>query len=117
MVHTVLLIEDEEELREVMRDALEDEGYTVVAAREGQEALDAVHGIEHVCLVLLDLLMPGMNGWDFIEAVKTRPDFAHVPVVVHTSAPGRAPSGVATVLQKPLRIERLLAVVREYCPS
>ena len=76
MIHTVLLIEDEEELREVMRDALEDDGYTVVAAREGQEALDAIPRIDHVCLVLLDLLMPGMNGWDFLDAVKTRPDFA-----------------------------------------
>jgi CheY-like chemotaxis protein len=115
MIHTVLLIEDEEELREVMRDALEDEGYRVVAAREGQEALEAIPRIDHICLVLLDLLMPGMNGWDFLDAVKARPDFAKVPVVVHTSAPSRAPSGVAKVLQKPLRIERLLSVVREYC--
>jgi len=115
MTHTVLVIEDEEELRELIREALEMNGYTVVTADEGQEALDAIARIERPCLVLLDLLMPGMNGWEFFERMRACPELAAVPVVVHSSAPSRAPEGVSRVLQKPLEFDRLLAVVREYC--
>lgn len=114
-MHTLLLVEDEEDLREMMREALEGKGYTVVTAADGAEALNAASRIESLCLVLLDLLMPGMNGWDFFDAFKARPEFASVPVVVHSSAPSRAPAGVARVLQKPLKLERLLSVVQEHC--
>jgi CheY-like chemotaxis protein len=115
MNHTVLLVEDEDDLRELMRDALELNGYAVVAANDGQEALDKIGRIDHVCLVLLDLLMPGMNGWEFFAHLRARPEFASVPVVVHSSAPDRAPDGVTRVLQKPLQLDRLLLVVREFC--
>jgi two-component system chemotaxis response regulator CheY len=115
MNHTVLLVEDEEELREMMSEALREEGYAVVAARDGREALASLSGIEQLCLVLLDLVMPGMNGWDFFEAFKARPESVAVPVVIHSSAPGRAPEGATRILQKPLRLESLLAVVQEYC--
>lgn len=115
MTHTVLVVEDEEDLREMMRDALEMNGYAVVTASDGEDALAKIGGIEHVCLVILDLLMPVMNGWDFFERMRQRSELASVPVVVHSSAPGRAPSGVARVLQKPLMLDRLLSVVGEYC--
>jgi CheY-like chemotaxis protein len=111
----VLVVEDEEELREMMRDVLERQGYAVVAASDGQAALDALPRIDSLCLVLLDLLMPGMDGWDFFDAFRTHPELAAVPVVVHSSAPSRAPKGVTQVLQKPVKLDRLLAVVREYC--
>ncbi len=117
MAHTILLVDDEEDLREMMREALEREGYLVVTAGDGQEALDALPGIEGLCLILLDLLMPGMNGWDFFESFKARPDSDGVPVVVHSSAPSQAPKGVTRALSKPLRLDRLLAVVREYCDA
>jgi CheY-like chemotaxis protein len=115
--HTVLLIEDEEELREGMRDALEFDGYTVLAAADGQAALDQLARIDHVSLVLLDLLMPGMNGWDFFAKIRSLPAYAAVPVVVHSSVPSRAPQGVTRVLQKPLKFQQLLAVVREFCAA
>jgi CheY-like chemotaxis protein len=115
MNHTVLVVEDEDDLRESMRDALELNGYEVVAAQEGQEALDQLDRLEHVCVVLLDLLMPGMNGWEFYERMRARPNLAGVPVVVHTSAPSRAPIGVTRVVQKPIDLTRLLSLVREYC--
>ena len=115
MNHTVLVVEDEDELRESMRDVLELNGYAVAAAREGQEALDEMDRLGHVCVVLLDLLMPGMNGWEFFEKMRARSEFANVPVVVHSSAPSRAPEGVSRVVQKPLRLDRLLSIVREFC--
>jgi CheY-like chemotaxis protein len=115
--HTVLIVEDEEDLREMMREALELKGYRVVTAHEGQDALDKLAGIEQLCLVLLDLLMPGMNGWEFFEKMRERPELAQVPVIVHSSASNRAPVGVTRVLQKPILFDRLISVVGEYCAS
>jgi CheY-like chemotaxis protein len=117
MTHTVLVVEDEEELREFMRDALELDGYAVVTAEDGQDALDKIGGIDHLCLVILDLLMPVMSGWDFVDKMRARVELASVPVVVHSSAPGPMPTGVTRILQKPIPFERLLSVVREYCPE
>ena len=115
--HTVLVVEDEEDLRELMRLSLELRGYRVITAREGQDALDKIDGIEQLCLVLLDLLMPGMNGWDFFENFRKRPELAGVPVIVHSSASSGAPAGVTRVLQKPIQFERLISVVSEYCQN
>ena len=117
MIHTVLVVEDELDLREMMRDALELNGYAVVTAEDGQDALNKISGIENLCLVLLDLLMPVMSGWEFVERIRQRAELASVPVVVHSSAPGPEPAGVARVLQKPILFDRLLSVVQEYCPA
>ena len=114
MKHTVLLVEDDAPLRELMREALELSGYNVVAADNGRDALAAMARIEHVCLIILDLLMPVMNGWEFFSEIQSRPALAEVPVVVHTSEPSQAPAG-ARVLQKPIKLERLLSVVQEFC--
>jgi CheY-like chemotaxis protein len=116
MSHTILVVEDERELREMMRDALELGGYSVVTADDGQDALEKLADVDDPCLVILDLLMPVMNGWDFLEKVRQHPVHAAVPVVIHTSAPAQAPAGVR-VLEKPVTFEGLLAVVREYCPA
>lgn len=115
MTHTVLVVEDETDLREMMREALESNGYAVVTAEEGGDALAAIARIEHPCLVLLDLLMPGMNGWDFFKEMRARPQYAAVPVIVHSSATTGAPQGATRVLRKPLDFDRLLDVVREFC--
>jgi CheY-like chemotaxis protein len=115
VTHTVVVVEDEEELREMMREALELNGYSVVTAEEGREALEKIAQVEHVCLVFLDLLMPGMNGWDFFMHMRKRPELAAVPVIVHSSVPGRAPVGVTHAFQKPVVLDRLLSVVADYC--
>jgi len=117
MSHTVLLVEDEEELRETMRDALELNGYAVVAAQDGQAALEELDRIDHLCMVLLDLLMPRMNGWEFLSKMRERPEMADVPVIIHSSLPSHAPQGVTRVLQKPIELQRLLSVVREFCAA
>jgi CheY-like chemotaxis protein len=115
MTHTVLVVEDEQHLREMMRDALELNGYAVVTAEHGADALTKLPSIEHLCLVILDLLMPVMDGRTFVTKMRERAELSSVPIVVHTSAPGQPPDGVSMILQKPLVFDRLLAVVREYC--
>jgi len=115
--HTVLIVEDEEDLRELMRDALQLRGYSVVTAEEGTDALRKIDDIGPPCVILLDLLMPGMNGWDFFAKVRERPELSDVPVIIHSSAATRAPAGATRVLQKPLAFERLVSIVAEYCRS
>lgn len=115
MKHTVLLVEDESDLREMIQEALELSGYAVVAVGDGQAALDAIPSIERICLVVLDLLMPGMNGWDFCEHARKRPELASVPIVIHSSATNVVPEGVAAVVRKPVKLAQLLSIVGEYC--
>ncbi len=115
MAHTVLVVEDEQELREMMRDALELNGYAVVAAEHGGDALAKLPAIDSLCLVILDLVMPVMDGWEFLARLRADTALASVPVVVYTSAAGQAPAGVTRVIQKPLMFDRLLSIVRDYC--
>ena len=100
-----------------MRDALELNGYAVVTAADGRAALAKIDSLDHICVVLLDLLMPGMNGWDFFEKVRERRELDAVPIVIHSSAVARAPQGAARVFVKPMSFDQLIAVVREYCAA
>jgi len=95
----------------------EKDRYVVVTAEEGQDALFKLERIERPCLVLLDLLMPGMNGWEFYTKMRQLPNLDGVPVIVHSSASERAPAGVTQVIQKPITFDRLLAVVSKYCAA
>jgi CheY-like chemotaxis protein len=115
MTHTVLIVEDEVELRELIQVALELNGYSVVAVGDGRAAFEAIPRIERLCLVLLDLLMPGMNGWDFVAQARTQPHLANLPIIVHSSATNEAPAGATAVLRKPIKLERLLSVIGQYC--
>jgi two-component system chemotaxis response regulator CheY len=116
MKHTVLIVEDEPDLRDLMSLTVEHAGFSVVTAGDGREALNAAKSIDHICVVLLDLLMPGMNGWDFLDAFKALPAYADTPVIVTTSAPSRAPANATLVMAKPIDPERLLAEVGKRCP-
>src|SRR4051812_34533266 len=93
LAHTVLIVEDDVDLRETMTEALEMKGYCVVAAEEGGDALRKLDAIGTPCVILMDLLMPGMNGWDLFERIRERPELAAVPVLIHSSASDRAPAG------------------------
>jgi signal transduction histidine kinase/DNA-binding response OmpR family regulator len=80
----VLLVEDDAETREVMARTLEKAGWTVSEAGNGQEALDIMSGL-HPRLILLDLMMPVMDGFDFLTAMRARPEWEHIPVIVITA--------------------------------
>jgi CheY-like chemotaxis protein len=110
---TVLVVEDDPEIRETLADALGDEGYRVVLASNGRDALAELPGIRGRFVVVLDLIMPIMNGRDFYEAMRRDPRFAQTPVVVSTSDPSRAPSGVPT-LKKPVSLSTLMSTVGSF---
>jgi CheY-like chemotaxis protein len=112
---TILVVEDEAELRDMMGDALRLSGYDVVTATDGQHALELLPSIADCCVILLDLLMPRMDGWTFMAKLQADSNFAHIPIIVHSSSTSTAPSNAAKVLQKPVQLDRLLSAVRECC--
>jgi DNA-binding response OmpR family regulator len=110
---SVLVVDDEHDIREAVAEVLADEGYVVHGASDGAEALRTARAVRPD-IVLLDLMMPGMNGWEFRAAQKCDPDIQDIPVVV-LSALGRvAGMDAAGFIQKPFDLEELLAVVREH---
>ena len=117
---TILIVEDDPSARATLADVLADEGYRCVAAADGREAIAwLTGGVEPPCAILLDLMMPGMNGWELHEWLRAQPRLASVPVVVLSAvrdgAQEAARMGVAAFIQKPIGLEELLATVERYC--
>ena len=107
----ILIVEDDAESREVLSELLAKEGYTVVCAKNGRDALDYLsHSIPS--LIILDLMMPIMSGWEFRERQRADPRLSSLPVVV-TSASGLAPEIDADALiPKPIDFALLMSAVR-----
>lgn len=112
---TILLVEDDPDLRLLVREVLELEGYRVVAAANGREALEALRADVLPDLILLDLMMPEMDGYQFRLEQGSRWPWKSVPVVVMTadaSAIRRLEqTGSRAHLQKPIDVDQLLGVV------
>lgn len=111
---SLLIVDDEDNFRESLRDAFEDEGYDVAVAADGVEALDVLKARDDVRVVILDLMMPRMTGAELYEVMQADPRLARIPVIVATSDASRAPKGVP-VLTKPIRLETLRAAVLNAC--
>ena len=109
----VLVVEDEAESRDTLRELLELEGYQVETASNGKVALEVLETIEP-CVVLLDLFMPVMDGWQVINRLRTDGRLGKMNVLVITSAGHRAPSDLP-VLQKPINIDRLISTLETVC--
>ena len=107
---TVLVVDDEPGIRDSLRDVLEDEGYAVKVAANGREALDLVPRLPRPFAIILDLIMPVMDGVQVYETIRANPALADVPIVVSTSDPTRAPKN-ALVLRKPVDLDRLLSTI------
>jgi CheY-like chemotaxis protein len=119
--HQVLVVEDDEEIRESLLDFLEEHGYQAVGAVHGRDALDKLGGPDlRPCLIVLDLMMPVMDGGTFRNEQLRDPKLSGIPVVVisaYKDVDARA-EGLGTVhLKKPLDLRELLKTVQEHCPS
>ena len=110
---TVLVVDDDDSIRQVVVAALQDEGYAVLEAPHGAAALDRITR-HRVDLILLDMRMPVMNGWEFARAYGQSPG-PHAPIITMTAATdaGRwgAEIGADTILGKPFDIDELLRAV------
>lgn len=113
----ILIIDDDHDLLEVLRTILSEEGYAVNIATDGAVALARLRSGLRPSVILLDLMMPGMNGWSFREALLADPALAGIPVVVlsgdHRSVSENAPRDVTYRLLKPIELSTLLDVLKE----
>jgi CheY-like chemotaxis protein len=116
---SVLIVEDDKGIRDMIQMGLELEGLTVATAVHGKDALDVLSKCDPLpSLILLDLMMPVMNGWQFIEAKKKDPRLSPIPVVVVSAFAERATGlDYQGLLKKPISLDQLTRVVRKYCPA
>ena len=115
-VRPVLVVEDDEGTREMLRYLVESAGYPVATASNGREALEQLRNGLIPSLILLDLMMPVMDGCEFDHALARDLQLSSIPTVVVTAFPERA-AGLArhlSVMQKPVEIDAVLALVKQY---
>jgi CheY-like chemotaxis protein len=110
----VMIVDDDPDIREEIASALVSEGYDVSEASDGAEALAALDRAKP-SLVLLDMMMPRMNGNEFLDEVALRPDLREIPIVVVSAYPGEVRRGARKIVPKPISLSALLGVVAEYC--
>lgn len=116
---TILLAEDNSDTRDAIAQVLAVEGYSVVTAVHGKQALEQLQAGLRPALILLDLMMPVMDGWAFRKAQLGEPDLASIPVVLISAHDEVARAGdalrVAGVVRKPVDIEEMLRTVEALC--
>jgi two-component system chemotaxis response regulator CheY len=131
----ILVVEDDDDIREAVVAVLRAEGYETRSVTNGQEAVQALEACDgRPELILLDLMMPVMDGWDFLFWLDERDDLRNTPVAIMSAHPSiqraldiararhgsphlRLHGGDRHLLPKPLSILRLLSVVRDTCTS
>ena len=116
----IVIIEDDHDLRETMKDLLEIEGFSVVTATNGREGLNLIARDGSPCLILLDLMMPVMNGWEFLDTVQRDQQdlLAQTKVAVVSAAADIAEVQQqygCCVLKKPVSVDRLYALAHAAC--
>lgn len=113
---SILVIEDEQIIRENLVTILELEGYRVSSARNGEEGLQLLRTLEHPCLVLLDMLMPVMGGLEFLDEKNADDAIASIPVcIVSGVAEKETIAKAQAFVKKPIDFDCLLKFVREFC--
>jgi CheY-like chemotaxis protein len=111
----ILVVEDDEDARDAMVALLQMKGYRAVPAGNGQEALDYLRRAPLPNLIILDLWMPVMDGWQFRTEQVKDPRLAGIPVIVVTALSDRTDVDANEIIIKPVDVDRLLTTVSHYC--
>jgi two-component system, cell cycle response regulator DivK len=121
MSKRILVVEDQRDNRQILRDLLSSAGYDMIEAEDGKAALVAVKA-QRPDLVLMDIQLPLLDGYEATRRIKADPDTRHIPVIVvtsyalsHDEAKARA-AGCDAYVTKPYSPRQLLAKIREYLP-
>jgi len=116
MSRTILIVEDNPAVVATMKSILELEGYKVHTASNGAEGIEMLKKIGNACVVLLDMMMPVMNGWHFLDFQRNQAEYRDIPVVV-VSAFGEIARSVKpdVFIPKPVQLDALLSAVQKYC--
>jgi CheY-like chemotaxis protein len=116
---SILIVEDEPDVRETLAAVFEEEGYHVACAPHGAEALSCLHRCPLPGIILLDLQMPVMDGWEFSRRQRQHPAVATIPLIILTGAyedmRRPAPAGAVGYFMKPYNIDALINVVARAC--
>jgi len=110
----VIVVEDDEDTRELLQTVLRRRGYRVSTAADGIDGLDLLQATDAICFVLLDLFMPRMDGFGLLRAMSVDPRLSALAVCLSTSAPDAAPAGVAC-LPKPIDLAQLFTMIDLHC--
>ncbi len=110
---TLLVVDDDRQIRDTLAELLAEDGYHVVTAEHGARALERMRD-GHVCMVLLDLMTPNRSGWSVLAELLGDPQLPRVPVGVISAMVTETPLGTVGVLHKPLDLDRLLALVHTH---
>ena len=121
----IVVVDDDDDVREAVCEILHGEGYQTLGACNGQEALELLQHTSAPDLILLDLMMPVMDGWDFLSGIDARPELRAVPVALMSAHPSirqafvrareGSPDAERLLLPKPLNVLRLLSTVHSVC--
>lgn len=110
----ILIVEDDPDVRDAMSEVLQDEGYETTVAAQGKEALDRLSGGYRPALILLDMMMPVMDGEEFLDQIRGQERLREIPVLV-VSATSVHPPGAQAFLQKPFELTSLLQAIERWC--
>ena len=112
-----MLVDDDEGIRETLAELLEQEGYATVLACNGKEALDRLRAGSHPCLILLDMMMPVMDGATFRDEQLQDPTINDIPVVMITAANRSLAMSVrcSAVIYKPMAVDTVLKTIKQLC--
>jgi CheY-like chemotaxis protein len=112
-METVLIVDDEAATRDALLELLGKEGREIVTAGDGEEALERLTEVPRPRVILLDLTMPRMDGWEFLRRQSADPSIANIPTIVLSGS--ALPAGAKHQLTKPVDVDRLRALVDQYC--
>jgi two-component system, chemotaxis family, chemotaxis protein CheY len=110
----ILLVEDDPLSREALAYILEVEGYRVASARDGKNGLELLHRFPRPCVVLLDLGLPDVDGYEFLQKLKQDPEIADIPVFVISAVFEPVVPDATAVLPKPLDLPKLMGLLSNY---
>ncbi|TMA50397.1 MAG: response regulator [Deltaproteobacteria bacterium] len=116
---SVLIVEDDFDVRDALSQLLEFEGYMVAGAANGQEAIDHLRSTPRPAAILLDLMMPVMDGFQFRSELMHDPTLASIPVIIISAdasvAEKAARMGATAYLRKPIEVDALLHTLERFC--
>lgn len=113
---TTLIVEDDLDIRETFKTALDLEGYEVYTASNGKEGLKQLQHMPRPCLIILDLMMPVMSGNEFLKVVEKDASLSNIPIVIVSAFTSLLNSKHArSVISKPVNLVQLLNVTQQYC--
>ena len=116
----ILIIDDNPDLREGLRVVLGQEGYKVATAINGRDALNRLYTGLKPCLIIMDLMMPVMNGFEFREVQLADAQLAEIPLIAYSGVTDPRETAqqlrATAYVHKPAEVEQLAAMVRQFCP-